>query len=79
MNSVPLRSLALASKLFAILVSVAVPLFIFRPRWGVHLIADVQIICLAILSLIPNRWLVFSKVSFVTFFAPHVLTISRLV
>jgi hypothetical protein len=67
MNSVPLRSLVLASKLFAIFVSVAVPRFIFRPRWGVHLIANVQIICLAILSLIPNRWLVFSKVSLVTF------------
>jgi hypothetical protein len=67
MNNYSLKLPALAFKTLAIVVSVVVPLWIFRPRWGVSMIADVQIVGLAILALIPNRWLVFSRVSFVVF------------
>jgi hypothetical protein len=54
-------------KILAILASVAVPLWVFHPRWGVRLMADVQIVGLGVLALIPNRWLVFSRISFVPF------------
>jgi hypothetical protein len=67
MNNYSLKLPALASKILAITVSVVVPLWIFRPRWGVSMIADVQIVGLAVLALIPNRWLVFSRISFVVF------------
>jgi len=50
----------------AIVGYVFVPL-ILHPRWGVDRTADVQLIGLAVLSLIPNRWLVFSRISFVIF------------
>jgi hypothetical protein len=50
----------------AIVGSVVVPM-ILRPRWGVNRIADVQLIGLAVLSLVPNRWLVLSRTSFVMF------------
>jgi hypothetical protein len=64
---VSLRSLAWMCKVMAIFISAVVPLLIFRPRWGVNRIADAQIVCMAVLSLIPNRWLVFSRISFVIF------------
>jgi hypothetical protein len=67
MNSQSLKSLALACKLLAIFISVVVPLWILRPRWGVNRMADVQLVGLAVLSLIPNRWLVLSRMSFVIF------------
>jgi hypothetical protein len=50
----------------AIIGSVLVPL-ILHPRWGVNRVADVQLVGLAVLSLIPNCWLVFSRISFVIF------------
>ena len=50
----------------AIVGYVFVPL-ILHPRWGVDRTADVQLIGLAVLSMIPNRWLVFSRTSFVIF------------
>jgi len=61
-----LKSSAWACKIIAIFESVVIPL-ILHPRWGVNRIADVQLIGLAVLSLIPNRWLVFSRASFVLF------------
>ncbi len=66
MTNPSLKSLAWACKVLAIIGSVGVPL-ILHPRWGVNRIADVELIVLAVLSLIPNRWLVFSRVSFVIF------------
>jgi|ERR1035438_4039330 hypothetical protein len=66
MSNPSLKSLALASKSLAIFVSVVLPL-ILRPRWGVNPIADVQMVVLGVLSLVPNRWLVFSRTSFVVF------------
>jgi hypothetical protein len=64
MGNHSLKSLALACKILGIVVSVVIPVLIFHPRWGVSLIADVQIVGLAVLALIPNRWLVFSRISF---------------
>jgi hypothetical protein len=61
-----LEWLALGCKLLAIFVSVVIPM-VLRPHWGVNPIADVQLVVLAILSLIPNRWLVFSGPSFFIF------------
>lgn len=63
------RSLKLAAwvcKILAIVGSVGLPL-ILHPRWGVNRVADVQHVGLAALSLIPNRWLVFSRTSFVIY------------
>jgi hypothetical protein len=61
-----LKWLAPACKLLAIFVSVIVPM-VLHPRWGVNPIADVQLVGLAILALIPNRWLVFSSASYFLF------------
>jgi len=61
-----LKSLARTCKVLAILVSVVVPL-ILGHRWGVSRVADVQLLRLAVLSVIPNGWLVFSRISFVIF------------
>jgi hypothetical protein len=66
-SSLSLRSLAWMCKVLAIFISVVVPLFIFRGRGGVSPIADAQIVGIAVLSLIPNRWLVFSRISFAAF------------
>jgi hypothetical protein len=66
MTNPSLKSLAWAGKVLAIFGYVVVPL-ILHPHWGVNRIADVQFIGLAVLSLIPNRWLVFSRISFVIF------------
>lgn len=66
MSKQSLTSLARTFKILAIVSSVGIPL-ILHPRWGVNQIADVQLVGLAILSLIPNRWLVFSRISFVIF------------
>jgi hypothetical protein len=69
MTNPSLKSLAWTCKILAIADSVLLPL-IFPPRWGVSRIADVQLISFAVLSLIPNRWLVFSRISFVIFLLP---------
>jgi hypothetical protein len=61
MTNPSLKSLAWVCKGLAIAGSVVVPLLL-HPRWGVNRIADVQLIGLADLSLIPNRWLVFSRI-----------------
>jgi len=61
-----LKSLAWTCKVLAILVNVGGPL-ILHPRWGVNRIADVQLVGLAVLSVIPNHWLVFSRISFAAF------------
>jgi hypothetical protein len=66
MSNQSLKSLAWACKVLAIVGSVVVPLLL-HPRWGVNRIVDVQLVGLAVLSLIPNRRLVFSRISFVTF------------
>jgi hypothetical protein len=66
MSTQSLQSLALASKALAIIVSVVLPM-LFGHRWGVNSVADVQVVALAILSLIPNRWLVFSRITFIVF------------
>jgi hypothetical protein len=62
-----LKSLAVASKVLAIVASVLLPM-ILGHRWGINLIADIQRVGLAVLSLIPNRWLVFSRRTFVIIF-----------
>ena len=67
MTNPSLKSLAWACKIIAIFISVVVGLWLLHPRWGVSRIADVQLIGMAVLSLIPNRWLVFSRLSFVLF------------
>jgi hypothetical protein len=59
--------LALPCKVLAIISSVVVPLWIFHPRWGLNPIADGQLVGLAVLSLIPNRWLVFTRFTFAVF------------
>src|SRR4051812_16883969 len=64
MSNQSLKSLALACKTLAIVVSVVVPMLLGH-RWGVNRIADVQLVGLAVLSLIPNRWLVFSRITFI--------------
>src|SRR5882757_3086903 len=66
MTNPSLKSIAWACKVLAVADSVVAPP-ILHPHWGVNRIADVQLIGLAVLSLIPNRWLVFSRVSFVIF------------
>ncbi len=66
MNNQSLKLAAWVCKILAIVGSVGLPL-ILHPRWGVNRIADVQLVGLAVLSLIPNRWLVFSRISFVIF------------
>jgi hypothetical protein len=55
MNTQSLKSLALACKVLAIFISVVVPLWILHPRWGVNRMADVQLVGLAVLSLIPKK------------------------
>jgi len=60
------KSVALVCKTLSIITSIVLPM-IFRPRWGVYPVADVQLVALAVLSLIPNRWLVFSRITFVIF------------
>ena len=67
MTNPSLKSLAWACKVLAIFISIVVPLWILHPRWGVNRTADVQLIGLAVLSLIPNRWIVFSRISFLIF------------
>lgn len=66
MSNQSLKSLALACKTLAIVVSVVVPMLLGH-RWGVNRIADIQLVGLALLSLIPNRWLVVSQITFVIF------------
>jgi hypothetical protein len=66
MDNQSLKLAALVCKILAIAGSVVLPL-ILHPRWGVNRLADVQLVGLAVLSLIPNRWLVFSRISFVLF------------
>jgi hypothetical protein len=66
MNRQSLKLPAWVCKILAIAGSVVAPL-ILHPRWGVNRISDVQLVDLAVLSLIPNRWLVFSQTSFVIF------------
>jgi hypothetical protein len=66
MNDQFRKSLARACKILAIAGSVVVPL-ILHPRWGANRTADVQLVVLAAPSLTPNRWLVFSRISFVIF------------
>jgi|SRR5580692_3142570 hypothetical protein len=66
MNNRSLKLAAWVCKTVAIVDSVVLPL-ILHPRWGVNRIADVQLVGLTVLSLIPNRWLLFSRISFVIF------------
>ncbi|HEY5026828.1 MAG TPA: hypothetical protein VIK39_00340 [Candidatus Angelobacter sp.] len=66
MSNQGLKSLALACKALAIATSVVLPMLVGH-RWGINPIADVQVVGLAILSLTPNRWLVFSRITFVVF------------
>jgi hypothetical protein len=66
MRNETLKCLAIACKILAIVTCVVLPI-IFRPRWGINRIADIQLVGLAALSLIPNRWLVSSRIVFVLF------------
>jgi hypothetical protein len=67
MSNQSLKVLSLACKILAVFFTVIVGLWILPPRWGVNPVADVQAVMLAVLSLVPNRWLVFSRISFVIF------------
>jgi hypothetical protein len=67
MSNELLKALARVSKILAIFITAVVGLLILPPRWGFSPIADVQIVGLAVLSLLPNRWLVSSRISFVLF------------
>ena len=67
MSGQSLKQPAIICKVLSFLISVVVGLWLLPPRWGVNTISDVQAIVLAILSLIPNRWLVSSRISFVVF------------
>ena len=67
MSKESFKSLTQASKIIAIFFAVIIRLIIFPPRWGESSFNDVLTIVMAILSLLPNRWLVFSRVSFVLF------------
>src|SRR5262249_51876497 len=50
-------------KSVAIVFEAIVPFLILKVHWVRHPVADVQIVLLGLLSLIPNRWLVVSRVS----------------
>src|SRR5438105_857270 len=67
MNSHNLKLLAWTFKLVAILFAFVVPLFVLRPRWGLNPKADIQMCVLAAISLIPNRSLVSSRITFAIF------------
>lgn len=62
-NSQSLKLLAYVFKLFATFVSV-MPLWFFPIAWGTNPIGAAQTVGLAILSVVPNRWCVFSRTSF---------------
>jgi hypothetical protein len=66
MSNQVLKSLALACKALAIVTSVVLPMLVGH-RWGINPVADVQLVGLAVLSLIPNSWLVFSRTTFFIF------------
>jgi hypothetical protein len=66
MGNQTLKCLAIACKILAIVTCVVLPI-ILRHRWGTNRIADIQLVGLAVLSLIPNRWLVSSRIVFVLF------------
>lgn len=52
-----LKPLARVFKIFALVDYVVAPL-VLRPHWGIHKVADAELIGLALLALIPNRWVV---------------------
>lgn len=56
MNKV-LKPLARVVKILAIVDYVVLPV-VLHPRWGINWINDAQLIALALLSMIPNRWVV---------------------
>ena len=60
-----LKPLARIFKILAIVDYIVAPL-ILRPHWGINRVADAQLIGLAVLSLIPNRWFVGTRVLFGT-------------
>ena len=57
-----LKSLAWACKILAIAVSVILPWMM--GHFGINPVADIQAIVLGVLALIPNRWIVFSRMPF---------------
>jgi hypothetical protein len=67
MSNESLKTLSWACKILAVFFTVIIGLWILPPRWGFNPVADVQSVMLGILSLVPNRWLVFSRMSFVVF------------
>jgi hypothetical protein len=66
MTNPSLKLLAWTCKILAIVICVGFPVML-HPRWGINRFADFELIALALLSLIPNRWVVFSRTSFATF------------
>jgi hypothetical protein len=54
-------------KILSVFFTVVIGLWILPHRWGVNPVADIQSVLLAVLSLVPNRWLVCSRVSFIVF------------
>lgn len=75
MNDASLKQLAWTFKIFATLVWLAGSFLILSSRRGVSSFADVYIFLLALLSLLPNRWLVFSQARFGTFLILQLLPV----
>lgn len=65
-----LKWLARLCKTLAVFISVVLGLLIFPPRWNVSAVADAWVVCMAVLALVPNRWLVSSRISFVIVLLP---------
>lgn len=61
-----LKPPALACKIIAVLIWVFVAT-VFGHHWAGDSVAVAKQIVLTVLSLVPNRWLVFSRISFVAF------------
>src|SRR5215831_10654045 len=71
MKSQYLKWFACLCKTFGIFISVFVgPLLIAATRRNVNAFADAWVICMAVLSMVPNRWLVSSRISLVIFLLP---------
>jgi hypothetical protein len=70
MNNQYLKWLARLCKTLGIFISVVLGLLIFPPRWNISVVVDAWVVGMAVLSLVPNRWLVSSRISFVIVLLP---------
>ena len=70
MNNQYLKWLSRLCKTLGIFISVVLGPLIIQPRWNVSAVADAWVVCMAVLSLVPNRWLVTSRISLVIVLLP---------